>query len=39
MEHDVAMERNLENWDPRLLKLYRQAANRVQRIIRQLDRF
>lgn len=38
MEHDVAMERDLEHWDPRLLKLYRQAANRVQRIIRQLDR-
>lgn len=37
MEHDVAMERDLENWDPRLLKLYRQAANRVQRVIRQLD--
>ena len=38
MEHDVAMGRDLENWDPRLLKLYRQAANRIQRIIRQLDR-
>ena len=36
MEHDVAMERDLDNWDPRLLKLYRQAANRVQRVIRQL---
>lgn len=36
MEHDVAMERELDNWDPRLLKLYRQAANRVQRVIRQL---
>lgn len=39
MEHDVAMERDLDSWDPRLLKLYRQAANRVQRIIRELDRF
>lgn len=37
MEHDVAMERDLDAWDPRLLKLYRQAANRVQRVIRQLD--
>lgn len=37
MEHDVAMERDLDTWDPRLLTLYRQAANRVQRVIRQLD--
>lgn len=36
MEHALAMDQDLEDWDPRMLKVYHQAANRVQRLIREL---